>query len=60
MAGKHDKPFLTDVKTLRARARQRIEQGAVTPGYQADRDAVVDLLNASLATMAPTTRSASC
>ena len=50
MAGKHDKPFLTDVKTLRARARQRIEQGAVTPGYKADRDTVIDLLNASLAT----------
>jgi len=50
MAGKHDKPFLTDVKTLRARARQRIEQGAVTPGYKADRDTVIDLLNAALAT----------
>jgi len=50
MADKHDKPFLTDVKTLRARARQRIEQGAVTPGYKADRAAVIDLLNAALAT----------
>ena len=25
-----DKPFLTDIKTLRERARQHIEQGAVT------------------------------
>jgi bacterioferritin len=38
-----DKPFLTDVKTLRSRARQHIEQGAVTPGYRADRDKVVQI-----------------
>ena len=31
------KPFLTDIKTLRARARKHIEQGAVTAGYRADR-----------------------
>ena len=45
-----DKAFLTDVKTLRARARQHIEQGAVTPGYKADRDSVVKILNEALAT----------
>jgi bacterioferritin len=45
-----DKPFLTDVKTLRSRARQHIEQGAVTPGYRADRDKVVQILNEALAT----------
>ena len=28
---------LTDVKTLRERARQHVEQGAVTEGYHADR-----------------------
>jgi len=44
------KPFLTDIKTLRTRARQHIERGAVTPGYQADRDTVVRLLNEALAT----------
>jgi bacterioferritin len=44
------RPFLTDVKTLRARARKHIEQGAVTPGYQADRDTVVKILNEALAT----------
>ena len=33
-----DKPFLTDIKTLRERARQHIEQGAITPGYKADRE----------------------
>ena len=26
-------PFLTDIKTLRARARQHIEQGAITESY---------------------------
>ena len=45
-----DKPFLSDIKTLRERARQHIEQGAVTPGYKADRDTVVKLLNEALAT----------
>jgi bacterioferritin len=42
--------FLTDVKELRRRARQHIEQGAVTEGYQADRDTVIKLLNEALAT----------
>lgn len=44
------KPFLTDVKTLRERARQHIEQGAVTQGYKADRETVINLLNDALAT----------
>ncbi len=42
--------FLTDVKTLRERARRHIENGAVTEGYKADRDTVVRLLNEALAT----------
>ena len=42
--------FLTDIQTLRRRAREHIEQGAVTPGYSADRDTVVKLLNEALAT----------
>ena len=45
-----DKPFLTDIKTLRERARQHIENGAVTQGYSADRETVVKLLNEALAT----------
>lgn len=45
-----DQPFLTDIKTLRERARKHIEQGAVTEGYSADRDTVVKLLNEALAT----------
>ncbi len=44
------KPFLTDIKTLRARARKHIEKGAVTEGYSADRGIVVKLLNEALAT----------
>jgi bacterioferritin len=45
-----DKPFLTDVKTLRERARKHIEQGAITEGYTGDRETVVKLLNEALAT----------
>lgn len=41
---------LTDVQTLRERARQHVEQGAVTEGYQADREKILRLLNESLAT----------
>jgi bacterioferritin len=44
------KPFLTDVRTLRKRAREHIEQGAVTKGYRAKRDTVLKLLNEALAT----------
>jgi bacterioferritin len=46
-----DQPsFLTDIQTLRTRARQHIEEGAVTSGYAADRDMVLKLLNEALAT----------
>jgi len=45
-----DQPFLTDIKTLRERARQHIENGAVTSGYSADRETVIKLLNEALAT----------
>ena len=43
-------PFLTDVKTLRARARKHMNDGAVTSGYGPNRDTVVKLLNEALAT----------
>ena len=42
--------FLSDVEEIRRRARAHIETGAVTGGYQADRDTVVRLLNEALAT----------
>ena len=45
-----DKPFLTDIQTLRERARKHIENGAITEGYTADRETVVKLLNEALAT----------
>ena len=45
-----DQPFLTDVKTLRERARKHIEEGALTEGYGANRDNVVKILNEALAT----------
>src|SRR5438552_10965908 len=45
-----NKPFLTDIKTLRKRARQHIEQGAITEGYSADRKTVIKVLNEALAT----------
>ena len=45
-----NKPFLTDIQTLRQRARKHLENGAVTEGYTADRETVVKLLNEALAT----------
>src|SRR4051812_7563502 len=44
------KPFLSDIQELRRRARQHIENGAVTEGYKGDRQVVVRLLNEALAT----------
>ena len=41
---------LTDVTTLRKRARQHIDDGSVTAGYSANRAMVLKLLNDSLAT----------
>jgi bacterioferritin len=45
-----EKPFLTDVQELRRRARQHIEEGAVTEGYRGNRDSLIKLLNEALAT----------
>lgn len=42
--------FLTDIKTLRERARRHIEKGAVTEGYRGDLEKVLQLLNEALAT----------
>jgi bacterioferritin len=43
-------PFLSEVADIRRRARQHIQDGAVTPSYAADRDTVLRLLNGALAT----------
>lgn len=43
-------PFLTDIQTLRDRAREHIRRGAVTESYTLDRETVLKLLNEALAT----------
>ncbi len=42
--------FVMDLEAIRTRARQHIEEGAVTEAYQGDRETIIKLLNASLAT----------
>lgn len=44
------KEFLTDVETLRKRAREHMERGPVTDAYGADLKRVIFVLNQSLAT----------
>ncbi len=46
----NNEPFVTDVKTLRQRARQHIEEGAVTASYGGDTTAAIKVLNDALAT----------
>jgi bacterioferritin len=43
-------PFLSDVATLRKRAREHIEGGAVTAGYGGDTQTAIRVLNEALAT----------
>jgi len=45
-----DTPFLTDVQTLRKRARQHIEDGAVTAAYGGNTETAIKVLNEALAT----------
>jgi bacterioferritin len=45
-----DQPFLTDLETIRKRAREHMEDGAITPAYGADRQKVIQVLNEVLAT----------
>jgi len=44
------RPHLSDIEAIRARARQHISAGAVTPSYDANREVVLKLLNEALAT----------
>jgi len=44
------KPFISDIKAIRERAREHIQKGAVTEGYKADRNTVIKILNEALAT----------
>lgn len=43
-------PFVSDIQDLRRRARQHMEEGAVTSAYTADRQTVIRILNEVLAT----------
>jgi bacterioferritin len=43
-------PFVSDVQELRRRARQHMEEGAVTSAYSADKNTVIRILNEVLAT----------
>ena len=47
---KKEQPFLSDVQTLRTRARASLEKGAVTPAYQGDIEQTIEILQAVLAT----------
>jgi bacterioferritin len=42
--------FLTDITTLRERARAKMSEGPITDAYGADRTQVIDVLNQALAT----------
>jgi bacterioferritin len=42
--------FVSDLKKIRERAREHMEEGAVTGGYKADRKRVIEVLNEALAT----------
>lgn len=48
--GKEKNSFLTDISEIRRRARQHIEDGAVTDSYKGDRKTVLRVLNEALAT----------
>lgn len=42
--------FLTDIKTIRERARREIQEGAVTQDYSLDKNQAIKILNEALAT----------
>ena len=42
--------FMTDIKTIRERARREIEEGAVTQDYSLDKERAIKILNEALAT----------
>lgn len=42
--------FMTDIKTIRERARREMQEGAVTQDYSLDKEQAVRLLNEALAT----------
>lgn len=44
------KAFISDMNLIRERARQHMEKGALTEGYRADNEKIIELLNQVLAT----------
>jgi bacterioferritin len=48
--GTTDKPFLSDVKTLRERARKNLKDGAITDSYGGDVEQAIEILQSVLAT----------
>jgi bacterioferritin len=46
----HVAEFLTDIETIRARARAQVDKGPITDAYTADRERVIEVLNEALAT----------
>ena len=42
--------FIADIEAIRRRARQHIENGAITQSYRGDRETVIKVLNEALAT----------
>src|ERR1700730_7777350 len=50
MSKKSETPFVMDLQKIRTKAREHMLEGAVTQSYEGDRDTVLKLLNAALAT----------
>ena len=46
----NQQPFLTDIQEIRRRAREHLEEGALTPDYEGDVKVTIQLLNDALAT----------
>ena len=46
----HSTPFISDVKSLRERARKHLDEGAVTPAYGGDVGKTIEILQTVLAT----------
>jgi len=47
---KQSEPFLTDIKTLRERARKNIGEGGITEAYQGNPERAIEILQTVLAT----------
>lgn len=50
MPSKHQQTFLSDVQTLREKARKSISESAITPAYRGDVEKTIDILQSVLAT----------